>query len=104
MKMSLSQMIAIVCILAVVGLTLTPFLPDCTADPSEVNHYMSATITICINGGSSSATTSHDSTTASGWHEGVHSGGNSENTVPWHEVTITYYLTITYSYVYCEYA
>ncbi|MDE0556101.1 MAG: hypothetical protein OXI24_17955 [Candidatus Poribacteria bacterium] len=105
MKMSSCPMIAIVCILAVGLLTTTSFLPNISADPSEVTHYIYTTVTICTNGGFGSGTSSSSqSTYASGWHEGVHVGGNSEDLVPWHEVTINYYYVITYSYEYCEYA
>lgn len=38
MKRLTLQMIAIVCILAVGSLTVTPFLPKVSADPSEVTH------------------------------------------------------------------
>lgn len=100
MKCSTLQMIAIVCILAVGLLTVTPFLPKVPADPSEVIHTRKINAYICDHGETLSYTTSQ-STTASGWHEGDHWSGS--DSVPRHDVTVTYNDTYTYKYEnWCE--
>ncbi len=102
MKMSLCQMIVIVCILSI-GITGALLLaPMSEADPSEYIYETHEYWRQCIDGPFNPTLESTDQEVyANGWHEGDHwSGGNDY--VPPHDITRVYRTVYHISLVRCE--